>query len=98
METTLQHNMAREIGFIFIYRKGGTFEICYFCAQKSIIKTGKNKFQDLINAPRIKPVIPILTYKGMVLVVLVNGSVPLLSWDSTEFMSIGNLLSQVYCE
>ena len=25
----------------------------YFCAQKSIIKTGKNKVQDLINAPRI---------------------------------------------
>ena len=26
----------------------------YFCAQKSIIKAGNNKFQDLINAPRIK--------------------------------------------
>ena len=25
----------------------------YFCAQKSIIKAGNNKFQDLINAPRI---------------------------------------------
>ena len=25
-----------------------------FCAQKSKIKTGNNKFQDLINAPRIK--------------------------------------------
>ena len=25
----------------------------YFCAQKSIIKTGNNKFQDLINAPRM---------------------------------------------
>ena len=24
----------------------------YFCAQKSIIKAGNNKFQDLINAPR----------------------------------------------
>ena len=28
----------------------------YFCAQKSIIKAGKNKSQDLINAPR-KPCI-----------------------------------------
>ena len=25
----------------------------YFCAQQSKIKTGTNKFQDLINAPRI---------------------------------------------
>ena len=25
----------------------------YFCAQKSIIKAGNNKFQDLINASRI---------------------------------------------
>ena len=25
----------------------------YFCAQKSMIKAGDNKFQDLINAPRI---------------------------------------------
>ena len=24
----------------------------YFCAQKSIIKAGNNKFQDLINVPR----------------------------------------------
>ena len=24
----------------------------YFCLQKSIIKAGNNKFQDLINAPR----------------------------------------------
>ena len=26
----------------------------YFFAQKSVIKTGNDKFQDLINAPRIK--------------------------------------------
>ena len=25
----------------------------YFCAQKSIIRAGYNKFEDLINAPRI---------------------------------------------
>ena len=25
----------------------------YFCVQKSIIKAGNNKFQDLINVPRI---------------------------------------------
>ena len=24
----------------------------YFCAQKSVIQAGNNKFQDLINAPR----------------------------------------------
>ena len=29
------------------------YEYVYFCAQKSSIKTGNNKFQDLINAPRI---------------------------------------------
>ena len=34
----------------------------YFCAQKSIIKAGNNKFQDLINAPRIlyKPLVLLL--------------------------------------
>ena len=25
----------------------------YFCAQKSIIKAGNNKFQDIISAPRM---------------------------------------------
>ena len=25
----------------------------YFCARKTIIKAGNNKFQDLINVPRI---------------------------------------------
>ena len=29
----------------------------YLCAQKSKIKTGNNKFQDLINAPRISEVV-----------------------------------------
>ena len=29
------------------------FKYVYFCAKKSTIKAGNNKFQDLINAPRI---------------------------------------------
>ena len=32
----------------------------YFCTQKSIIKAGNNKFQDLINVPRIPPYNPLL--------------------------------------
>ena len=39
--------------FIFFYRKCGTFELCYFHAQKSIIMAGINRFQDFSNAPRI---------------------------------------------
>ena len=41
-----------KVVFILLWPKCGTFEIGYFCAQKSIIKAGNNKFQDLINAPR----------------------------------------------
>ena len=39
--------------FTFIFR--GRLELTkyiYFCAQKSIIKAGHDKFQDLINVPR----------------------------------------------
>ena len=41
--------------FIFIFFRG-RFELLkyvYFCEQKSLIKAGKNKFQDLINGPRM---------------------------------------------
>ena len=41
--------------FSFPFRvRAELLKYVYFCAQKSIIKAGNNKFQDLINAPRIE--------------------------------------------
>ena len=42
--------------FVFNFSLRGRVELLkyvYFCAQKSIIKAVNNKFQDLINAPRM---------------------------------------------
>ena len=46
----------------------------YFCAKKSIIKAGNNKFQDLINAPRI------LQFSTAVKIIIFMGKMRYLSY------------------